>query len=89
MRLYGWVLLSSTCQLITTSRCCPWQDQVTTSILPSRNVSGTAENRLGLTARVRVPFSRPGYFLFSPTLYGRPTGFYDSDPLIISWPTTV
>jgi len=29
------------------------------------------ENRLGLTARVRVPFSQTGYFLFSPTLYRR------------------
>jgi polysaccharide biosynthesis protein PslH len=27
------------------------------------------DNRLGVTARVRVGFSRPGYFLFSPTLY--------------------
>src|SRR5687767_6713383 len=27
------------------------------------------ENRLGLTGRVRVPFSQLGYFLFSPTLY--------------------
>jgi glycosyltransferase involved in cell wall biosynthesis len=27
------------------------------------------DNRLGLTQRVRVPFSQPGYFLLSPTLY--------------------
>jgi hypothetical protein len=27
------------------------------------------ENRLGVTRRVRVEFSQPGYFLFSPTLY--------------------
>lgn len=27
------------------------------------------DNRLGVTRRLRVEFSRPGYFLFSPTLY--------------------
>jgi glycosyltransferase involved in cell wall biosynthesis len=26
-------------------------------------------NHLGVTQRIRVPFSQPGYFLFSPTLY--------------------
>src|SRR5687767_10646834 len=26
-------------------------------------------NRLGVSRRVRVSFSQPGYFLFSPTLY--------------------
>jgi len=27
------------------------------------------DNRLGVTERVRIPFSQPGYFLFSPTFY--------------------
>jgi glycosyltransferase involved in cell wall biosynthesis len=31
--------------------------------------SRDTENRLGVTQRVRVEFSLPGYFLFSPTLY--------------------